>query len=532
MKHFLISSILIGVLPLSNASAQGTPNRQTIIQSADESDFRNYTKTLSSDEFGGRKPLTKYEDITVSYIADEFRKLGLQPANNGSYFQDVPLLDVTLKTKGNKFTVKGPKGKTIFNDYDDYVIWTAHQEKSISVSNTDFVFVGFGINAPEYNWNDYEGIDVRGKVVVALVNDPGYYDASLFKGKDMTYYGRWIYKFEEASRQGAAGVLVVHDTEPASYAWNVVQPSWYEHNLELVNDNGNRDLVKFKGWITRPKAEELFRNAGFTYDELLLRARTRGFQSFSLKSKASISFINYVTGGNSRNVAALLPGTDLKDEYVIYSAHWDHFGIGKPVDGDSIYNGASDNASGVALILTVAKKFRDLGIKPRRSILFIGLTAEEAVLLGSQHYVTHPIVPLEKTAAVLNFDGEGPFAATYDVIYNDLNTASRYVRIAAAAQGRTAIGIPSNGGYRSDHFSFNRVGVPTVVTHPGNSLVNPMAQRGRKPGVYHQPTDEYSDDWDVTGTVQSIGLAFLIGQQIADTDVFPQWNADSPYQRK
>lgn len=524
--------LLLGFLATQLLSVSAQPERRSerLKTSVDETTFRKHVSVLASDEYGGRKPLTPYEQKTIDYIAGEFRNLGLKPANGNSYFQDVPLVDATVKAKGGNFVVKGKKGRTVVRDYDDDIIWTAHKDKKINIKNAEFVFVGFGINAPEYGWNDYDGIDVKGKVVVALVNDPGYYDQSLFDGKQMTYYGRWIYKFEEASRQGAAGVLVVHDDRPATYGWNVVQASWWEHNLELVNDNDNRDLVQFKGWITKAKASELFEKAGYSYDELLRRAQRKDFKSFSLQSKADISFVNNVSVGISHNVAAILPGTDLKDEYVVYTAHWDHFGIGKPVNGDSIYNGASDNASGVSTILTIAKKFAELGVKPRRSILFLSVTAEEAVLLGSQHYVMHPLVPLDKTVAVLNYDGTGPSPATYDVVNHAQNTADKYVRIAAESQGRKYIPVKSNTGYRSDHFSFNRVGVPTIVTRNGGSLVKEGA-RGRKPGVYHQPSDEYSDDWDVSGTIQNIGLTFSVGWQIANTDEKVEWYPDAPYQR-
>ena len=493
-------------------------NAQGVQQSQEEVTFRTHTRILASDEFGGRKPLSSYEQKTLDYISVEYKKLGLLPANADSYLQDVPLLDVTVKPKGGKIRVKGPKGTTVINDYTDAVIWTAQKDRSINVSNASFVFVGFGINAPEYGWNDYEGLDVKGKVVVALVNDPGYYDQSLFKGKSMTYYGRWIYKFEEASRQGAAGVLVVHDTKPATYGWNTVQPSWYEHNLELVNDKDNRDLVRFKGWITREKATELFANAGYTYDELLQQALVKGFKAVDLRSKSNIQLVNKVSGGNSHNVAAILPGSDptLKDEYVIYCAHWDHFGIGKPVNGDSIYNGASDNASGVAAMLTIAKQLSELKQRPRRSILFLAVTAEEAVLLGSQHYVTHPLVPLDKTVAVLNFDGVAPSPATRDVVIHNENTCYEYVYYAAAAQGRYVTTLPGNSGYRSDHFSFNRVGVPTVSAHNGRDYVSPNPKL-RDRSAYHQPNDEYSDDWDVSGSLQLINLHTAVGLQIAQT---------------
>ncbi|MBR1667982.1 MAG: M20/M25/M40 family metallo-hydrolase [Bacteroidaceae bacterium] len=528
-KSFLFCAAVLTISLELSAQWQNQPEPLKV--AVDETTFREHVRVLASDEYGGRKPLTPYEQKTIDYIAGEFKKLGLQPAGGDSYFQEVPLVDATVKAKGGKFVVKGPKGSTTLRDFDDDIIWTARKDLRIGLKNAEFVFVGFGINAPEFGWNDYEGIDVKGKVVVALVNDPGYYDQTLFKGRQMTYYGRWIYKFEEASRQGAAGILVVHDDRPASYGWNVVQASWWEHNLELINDKDNRDLVLFKGWVTRPKATELFENAGYTYEELLTRAQKKGFRSFSLQSKANIDFVNDVSVGISHNVAAVLPGTDLKDEYVIYNAHWDHFGIGKPIDGDSIYNGASDNASGVATILTIAKKFAELGVKPRRSILFLGVTAEEAVLLGSQHYVTHPLVPLEKTVAVLNYDGTAPAPATYDVIHHAENTADKFVRIAAEGQGRTYVPVKSGTGYRSDHFSFNRVGVPTIVTRGGRSQVKEGA-RGRKPGTYHQPSDEYSEDWDVAGTVQNIGLTFSIGWLIANTDETVEWYPDAPYRRK
>ena len=302
VKYLLLCFLATQLL---SVSAQPERRSERLKTSVDETTFRKHVSVLASDEYGGRKPLTPYEQKTIDYIAGEFRNLGLKPANGNSYFQDVPLVDATVKAKGGNFVVKGKKGRTVVRDYDDDIIWTAHKDKKINIKNAEFVFVGFGINAPEYGWNDYDGIDVKGKVVVALVNDPGYYDQSLFDGKQMTYYGRWIYKFEEASRQGAAGVLVVHDDRPATYGWNVVQASWWEHNLELVNDNDNRDLVLFKGWITKAKASELFEKAGYSYDELLRRAQRKDFKSFSLQSKADISFVNNVSVGISHNVRYL-----------------------------------------------------------------------------------------------------------------------------------------------------------------------------------------------------------------------------------
>ncbi len=513
------------------AQAQQQPKR-----SNDEVYFRAVTEKLASDAFGGRKPLTQYEDSAINYIAAEYKKLGLLPANGESYFQEVPLLDVTTRAKGGSIVVRPSKGKSFkLVDQEDFVIWSPQTQKTLKLDNLEYVFAGFGINAPEYGWNDYEGLDAKGKIVVVLVNDPGYYDTSLFKGHDMTYYGRWIYKFEEAARQGASGILVVHDTAPASYPWKVVQASWAKNKEELISDNGNKDQVQFKGWLTKEKAEQLFATAGYTYDDLLKAALQKGFKYIPLNAKSSFTLQNNFFTGNSHNVAAILPGTDLKDEYVIYTAHWDHFGIGKAVDGDSIYNGASDNASGVGALLTVAKKFTELDRKPRRSILFLAVTAEEAVLLGSQHYVEHPLVPLAKTAVNINFDGAGPRPATYDVHLRapgDSDT-DEYVYQAAAAQGRSIFTSTENTGggyYRSDHFSFAKVGVPVVLAGGGRQQKVPVS-KPRDRGRYHQPSDEYSDDWDVSGSLDDIYLNWSIGYAISNADKFPQWSATAPYHR-
>lgn len=519
-KNYFTLLALIGAI--SSASAQNTQ------PSADEIFFRTQTKTIASDEFGGRKPLTAYEDKTIRYIAGEFEKLGLRPGNGDSYFQRVPLLDVTTRAKGGFIPITTQKGKIKLKDLEDVVIWSPQTKERVSLKNLEFVFAGFGIHAPEYGWDDYKVLDAKGKIVVVLVNDPGFYDTSLFQGHDMTYYGRWIYKFEEASRQGAAGILVVHDTKPASYPWNVVQASWAKNKEELVSDKGNQDQVLVKGWITKDKAEELFASAGYTYEDLLKKALRKDFKSIPLHAKTSVTLNNKLIVGDSHNVAAVLPGTDLKDEYVIYTAHWDHFGIGKPVDGDSIYNGASDNASGIGALLTVAKKFTELDVKPRRSILFLAVTAEEAVLLGSQYYVEHPLVPIEKTVVNINFDGMAPQPATNDLILGakgDSDTDD-YVYVAAAAQGRKVVTSQNNtgGGYfRSDHFSFAKVGIPVVLAKGGRDLKNPDAVR-RNRNVYHQPADEYSDSWDVSGSLNDIYLNFAVGLSIANSDKRPQWN--------
>ncbi len=527
MKYYI--SFLLALAIGGHAFAQKSQ------QTEDEVYFRKQTEILASDDFGGRKPLTGYETKTIDYIAGEFSKLGLKPGNGESYFQRVPLLDVVTGTKNKQIVVKGKHNNIKLEEYKDFIIWSPQKTPKINLRKAQFVFVGFGINAPEYGWNDYAGVDVKGKIVVALVNDPGYYDTSLFRGHNMTYYGRWIYKFEEASRQGAAGVLVIHDTKPASYAWDVVQNSWSGHNLELVSDNQNLDQVKFKGWLVKEKAQKLFQASGLSYEELFKESLKKGFKSVPLNAHADIELINHIKAADSHNVVGILPGTDLKDEYVIYTAHWDHFGVGKAIDGDSIYNGASDNASGVAALLTIAKKFVEQSVRPRRSILFLSVTAEEAVLLGSQYYVDHPLVPLAKTAVDINFDGIAPRGKSYDVrlgAKGDSETDA-YVNYAAAAQGRkvTTSSQQTGGGYyRSDHFSFAKVGIPVVIASGGTDFVDKAAPKDTK-RHYHQPSDEYHDSWDVSGSLDDIFLNYAIGYSIADADKIPDWNQGAGYKR-
>lgn len=521
---------LFAVLPTGQLTAQST---------ADEALFRQEVSLLASNEYGGRKPLTEYETKTVNYIAQRFKDFGLQPVNSDSYFQKVPLLSVQTHLKNGRLNVKGSNGKAELKEWDDLVAWSVRGEKNLTLKDAGLVFVGFGINAPEYGWNDYEGIDVRGKIVVALVNDPGYYDDNLFRGKYMTYYGRWIYKFEEASRQGAAGVLVIHDTKPASYGFDVVQNSWGNVNLSLFSETRNRELVALQGWVTLDGAQRIFKASGTNFDEAVEKAKHQGFKAIDLNVRTTTTLLNDVRIAESNNVAAVLPGTDEPDKYVVYTAHWDHFGIGKPINGDSIYNGAGDNASGVAALLVLANKFTQLKERPRHSVMFLSVTAEEAVLLGSEYYTRKPLVPLFKTLVNINMDGAGPRSKTSDLTLNgagDTNT-DRLVERTAAAQGRTLLYPKQNtgGGYfRSDHFSFARAGVPVILTKGGRSLVNPADARRMKArhGVYHQPTDEYSPDWDVAGTLDDINLWFSLGLQVADGSFVPQWTGNKEYKQR
>ena len=501
----------------------------------DETLFRTITRELSDDSFGGRKPMTPFEAPTVHYIADRFKEVGLEPAVGDSYFQNVPLLGVTTNIKNNEIVVSGRKGSVTLRFWDDMVIWTLRAEKQLKVNKADFVFVGFGINAPEYDWNDYAGIDVKGKVVVMLVNDPGFYDDNLFRGKNMTYYGRWIYKFEEAGRQGAAAALIIHDTAPASYGWSVVQNSRASSSLTLYDEAENKKLIPYQGWVTGESAQKLFAAAGVSLEESVAAAKQKGFKSFPLSLKTTIESMNEVEFGESSNVAGILPGTSLKDEYIIYSAHWDHLGIGQPVAGDSIYNGASDNATGIAALVLLGRRFQELPERPKRSIVFLAVTAEESGLLGSQYYAENPLYPLQKTAVCLNMDSYGDNLPTTDVILSapGHSETDRYVMDAAATQGRTVTLSNDNSGggyYRSDHFNFAKVGVPVVLAKGGTTYVDPQAARaysakyheGRY--TYHQPSDEYHDWWDVSGSLEDIYLFYGIGLRLANDGYFPKWN--------
>lgn len=532
MKKLVLGACacMLGITSIVNAQLANDVN--------DEQLHRTTIKELSDDSFGGRKPLSMYEEPTVNYIADKFKALGLQPVN-GSYFQEVPLLSVKTNVKGNTVTLKGKKGSVKLNLMDDIVLWTLHAEKKLKVSNAELVFVGFGVNAPEYGWNDYEGVDVKGKIAVMLVNDPGFYDDSLFKGKNyMTYYGRWTYKFEEASRQGAAGALIIHETAAASYDWSVVQNGRASNILSLNSPTGNKELVTLQGWITGESAKKLFDLSGQSLDDALAAAKKKGFKSFPLGVKTSIETSNDIQVANSRNVVGVLPGTDLKDEYIVYSAHWDHLGIGAPIDGDSIYNGAGDNASGVSALIVIANKFKKLATPPRRSILFLAVTAEESGLLGSEYYAANPLFPLRKTVVNINIDGAGDKLRTSEMrasgggLSKDID---RYIVEAAATQGKPvtfSTTNPGGGFFRSDHFNFVKVGVPVVLAS-GTKPVDPKAAEAHKKrwgekSVYHQPTDEYHDWWDVTGSLEDIYLYYGIGLRLANDGYFPKWD-DATY---
>lgn len=500
-----------------------------------------HIQALASDEFQGRRPFTAGEEKATAYLAAEFKKLGLQPGPDGSYFQAVPLVEI-VGTPDSVATVAG-NGKTLPLKYrQDFMFLSEHEQPVVAINSSPLVFAGYGVTAPEYGWDDYAGLDVRGKTVVVLINDPGNAgnDTTLFKGNAMTYYGRWSYKYEEAARHGATGLLIVHDTKPAAYPWTVVQSSNGGAKLRPQTPDHGASKVALEGWLTLDAAKRLFALSGQSYDEAYAAANKKGFRGRALGLSISTTIRNRITRKTSKNVVAVLPGTTRAQEYVIYTAHWDHLGIGKPVAGDSIYNGALDNASGCAGLLAIANGFRQAKEKPQRSIVFLAVTGEEQGLLGSGYYAAHPLYPLASTVADLNMDelfGFGPMRDLTVVGYGQ-SEMDDYARTAAREQHRYVLPDqhPETGYfYRSDHFSFAKVGVPALYARGlfesrlrGKAYAE--AQRvGFDEKNYHQPSDEYDPTWDLRGAAQDARLLFRVGQQLAGETTFPQWKNGSEF---
>ena len=521
--YFLAAACLL----CSVAAGQNLP-QYTDAQS-EEALLREWIKTLGSDEFGGRMPMTEYETKTLRYLAGEMKAIGLQPAFGESYFQPVKTISTVCKPVGGGFRVKGVK-KTELRSPDDLVVWTARATRKVEIPAAEFVFCGFGIDAPEFGWNDFEEIDVKGKIIIAMVNDPGFYDASLFQGKNMTYYGRWTYKFEQAERLGAAGCLVLHNTAAASYGWNVAA-NHTGSNLALYDAaTGNADAIGIKGWLHEDGCRKLFAAAGLDFEAAVEAAKKPGFKSFNLNVRSDIKMDVTYEIQETCNVAGVLPGTDLKDEVVVFSAHWDHFGYGIPDEtGDRIYNGAADNGSGMAAVLLLAKKYASLPVQPRRSMLFLIPTLEESGLFGSEYYCTHPVFPMDKTAACINFDCIAPEPLTRDavVLGGGACELDNYLLAAAGAQGRYVVFNDDNSDgwfFRSDHFNFVKQGVPAVVIEYGKDLVDPSRpNKYPRSDWYHKPSDEYREDWDFSGTLAHINMMFGVGLSVANADRRPQW---------
>ncbi len=505
-------------------------------------DLKKHISILASDDFRGRAPSTLGEDKTISYLAEQFKNSGLKPANNGSYFQEVSLVKLTADSL-MRLDIKGEKSKIELNYSDEFIGGTPLVTDLVNIDNSDILFAGYGINAPEYNWNDYAGIDVKGKTVLILVNDPGYAtsDSTLFNGRAMTYYGRWTYKFEEAAREGAKAAIIIHETGAAGYPWTVVQNSWSGPQFYLEESKLSKSDLQFKAWVTTEAAKEIFKSAGLDYTKLIKAAAKPGFRPVNMNLKADVKFKNQVEHTKSNNVAAVWPGTDRSDEFIIYTAHWDHFGVNSAFKGDSILNGAVDNATGTAALIEIANSFTRLPVRQNRSILFLSVTCEEQGLLGSEYYAEHPLVPLAKTVGVINMDALNIFGKTKDMTVVGFGNSGldNYAVTVLKKYGRYASPDPSpeKGGYfRSDHFSFAKAGVPSLYLSEGIDNI----EHGKEWGLaqsekwimekYHKPSDNYEpDNWNFEGMINDIKVYFEIGYDLSISKGFPEWNSMFPF---
>ena len=521
----------------SNESAEQLAEpRVAASESAEiEAMLHQHIAVLASDEFEGRAPATPGEEKTINYLRSKFEALGIGPGNGDSYFQSVSVTEITTASDA-VLTFSGSNYDAKLEYATEMMVGSQQQIPTTSISDSELVFVGYGVVAPERNWNDYAGIDVAGKTVVILVNDPGYatQDPEVFNGNAMTYYGRWTYKYEEAARQGAAGALIVHETGPAGYGWEVVSGSWSGPQIGLQADNLNSDKNDIEGWLTLDSAEALFAGAGLNYQQLKATAAQPGFSAVPLGDvTASVAIQNSVRTSLSQNVIAMIPGTDRAQETIIYTAHWDHLGVNPEIPGDNIYNGAADNATGTAALLAMAKMHADAGPAPR-SIVFLAVTAEESGLLGSRWYAEHPVFPLATTVANINIDVLNTYGPMHDIVVvgNGSSELEAYLEEAATAQGRHLVEEPNPERgyyYRSDHFNFAKAGVPALYAESGEDSVEFGSQWGAEQAQdynenrYHAPSDEYDPSWNLEGAAQDILLYFDVASKLSRESRFPNW---------
>jgi Zn-dependent M28 family amino/carboxypeptidase len=531
----------LGVLLLAT-SAMGIAAAPVAAPSFDIARVSNDIKILSSDEFEGRGPATRAEQKTIDYVAAQMKAAGLKPAGpKGSWFQDVPLRKSEITgTPALSMTVGG-KAQPLTQGGEIAVRAAETGQSSVKFADLPLVFVGYGVSAPERGWDDFKGVDLKGKIMVVLVNDPDFEGGEGdFGGKLMTYYGRWTYKYEEAARQGAAGVLVVHESEPASYGWATVKNSNTNTMFDIVRADPKAAHTQMEGWIQKDLAASLFKASGIDFDAAKAAARKKDFKAIPLKATMSADYAVKSDIIISHNIAGLVQGSKYPDETVIYSAHWDHLGIGAPdAKGDTIYNGAKDNASGTAALLELARAYAK-GPKPERSVLFLAVTAEEKGLLGSEYYADNPLRPLATTAGVVNMDG--PLGIEKTTNFSISGAAKLDLLTLLTEEGGklgrhyTPDARPEAGSfYRSDHFPMAKRGVPAISFNPGRELVNGGAERGKQlqdaytKDRYHQPADEYDPNWDTSSWAGDLTLLYNVGRRVADSHVWPNWSSDSEF---
>jgi Zn-dependent M28 family amino/carboxypeptidase len=511
----------------------------------------DHTKTLASNAFEGRAPGTHGEEMTVAYITEQFKKAGLEPGNpDGTWVQNVPMVGIVTDQKAVLSLRRGAAERKLAWR-DDFVAWTKRVADTVSVDKSDMVFVGYGVQAPEFNWDDYQGLDLKGKTLVVLIGDPpvpdpanpAELDPKMFGGKAMTYYGRWTYKYEMGQKLGAAAVLIVHETEPAGYPFAVVQGKTAEL-FSLVAPDKNMSRAAVEGWISLDQARKLFAMAGKDYDAAKKAAVAPGFKPVPLGITSSVTLRNTIRTIDSHNVVGKITGSDpaFKNDFVIYTSHWDHFGIGVPKDGDPVYHGAVDNATGIAGMIEMGRAFARLPVRPRRSVLMLAVTGEEQGLLGSSYYAANPLYPLEKTIGVVNMDALNVYGRTKDITVTGFGNSELddYAEKIASEQGRVVRPDPEpekGGFFRSDHFPFAQKGVPALASGGGIDYVGRPAGWGKEKSDayttndYHKPSDVVKPDWDMSGAVQDLQYYWMLGYRLAQADKYPQWKAGAGFSR-
>jgi len=535
----LVSALLVSCgtnnVIKSNTAADVTASYNSI----NEVQLIEHIKVLSSDEFEGRAPSSKGEELTLAYLTKQLTAIGFKPGNGDSFLQAVPMVsieaspDMTLSIGGKDYQYG-----------HDMVMGSSRISDFEQLKDSELVFVGYGVNAPEYNWNDYKDLDVKGKTVVILVNDPGFatQNPALFNGNAMTYYGRWTYKYEEASRQGAEGAIIIHETAPASYNWSVVEHSWTGPQFGFVRDDLNKGRVAVEGWVNSDVAKELFASAGLNFEQAKIQAAKGSYHVDMGDLTASITVKNTVKESVSYNFIATLPGSTKPDEHILYTAHWDHLGKDTSLTGDQVYNGAVDNASGTGALIEVAQAFAELPVAPNRSITIMAVTAEEQGLLGSKFYAANPIIPVAKTVANINMDALGVDGRSSDVSVYGLGQSELddYLTRAVKKQGRVIAGDPRPAAgiyYRSDHFAFANVGIPALYAKSGKTPVDEATKALRATladtlgKCYHNLCDEYNEAWDMSGAVEDVQAFFDIGYELSSEDVWPKWSETSEFKR-
>jgi Zn-dependent M28 family amino/carboxypeptidase len=510
-------------------------------------DLNARVRAIADNRFEGRGPGTPAGERAAQWVADEMKRIGVQPGNNGSYFQAVPAVTIALDASKSSFAISGPDGEKRFAFADEAVWWTPHYEQpNVRIERAPLVFAGYGVVAPEENWNDYAGLDVRGKVVVVLINDPGFLtnDDTLFKGRTMTYYGRWTYKFEEAARQGAAGVIVVHETEPAAYGWQVVRNSNSGGLSYLDAPDRNKSMIPFRAWITQESAQALFRRAGLNYDEVKLAANRRGFKGAPLgQLTVSASMQSSVSRITTRNVVGVVEGRERPDEYLLYTAHWDHLGLKPDLPGaDKIYNGAIDNGIGISSILEIAEAFVQSDTPPARSVAFLFWTLEEQGLLGSEYFASNPLWPLKNIVAGINQDGTLPQGGARDMVIVGSGASELEDMFAQVLRLQNRVITPDPEPekgffYRSDHISLAKVGVPMLYPgggfdlRAGGTAAGLAVKKRYLEEFYHQPTDEFDPSWNMSGPLDDAIVLFAFGERLANGEMWPNWREGNEFRR-